>query len=229
MYDLSVIISHYNEGEYIEECLGSIYSNDTDLIFDVTIVDDCSTDGSAEKVQKMAEEFGIKFLQTEKNSKASAVRNLGIKNTDSRFVVCIDADDAIPKNYFKANYDTLRSLNKDVAYSNFQMFGLREKMYNWPPFSPVVLSQENFIHSAAMFRRVVWETVRGFDESMTEGWEDYDFWIRAYLKGFKFEKCDATFLYYRIKEENSLDQMSRNKLNKLKKFMKKKHPDFFVG
>ena len=47
---ISIILSTYNEGYVIEKTLTSIFDNLTDV--EVIIVDDCSTDGTPEKIKK---------------------------------------------------------------------------------------------------------------------------------------------------------------------------------
>lgn len=226
--DISVIIPCYNHGKYLEECVGSIISNTTNKKYEIIIVDDCSTDGSAKKAQELAEMVEGKFFQTKVNSKPAFVRNLGISNSCGRFITCIDGDDAIPQNYLQQCCGNLIDEDVDVCYSDTQCFGIIDKRYHWPPFNKITLRKENFIHSASMFRKEMWNKLNGFDEKMVDGWEDYDFWLRACKEGFRFVKVWDTFLYWRRKEK-SRDVLARKKLKKLRNFMRRKHKDFFIG
>ena len=109
------------------------------------------------------------------------------------------------------------------------MFGKVNKLFEWPVFHAEILRRKNFIHSAAMFKRKVWEDICGFNENMNLGWEDYDFWIRAHLKGFKFQKVWETFLYYRIRDNSRNAIVVKENKKKLIKKFKKKYPDFYIG
>lgn len=50
--DVSVIIVNYNSGDYIEECLCSIYENTKNVEFEIIVVDNASSDGSIEKIER---------------------------------------------------------------------------------------------------------------------------------------------------------------------------------
>jgi glycosyltransferase involved in cell wall biosynthesis len=120
---LSIIIPCYNYGKYLQECIGSIFANKTDLEYDITIVDDCSTDNT----QKIYEDTlsgisEIKYIRNDKNYKLSKSRNIGIQNTDSDLIICLDADDCIPKNYIQSNYDTLIKNKVDISYNNIHYY-----------------------------------------------------------------------------------------------------------
>nr|HAT8714092.1 glycosyltransferase [Legionella jordanis] len=52
MSKATVVISCFNQEEYIEECLNSVLAQKTDFDFDILISDDCSTDGTQEIIQK---------------------------------------------------------------------------------------------------------------------------------------------------------------------------------
>ena len=54
---ISVIIPLYNTEKYIGDCLDSIF-NQTFTNFEVIVVDDCSTDNSAQIVESLLEKFG---------------------------------------------------------------------------------------------------------------------------------------------------------------------------
>src|SRR5690554_8063946 len=58
------------------------------------IVDDCSSDNSAEIIQQYAsQDPRIKFIQLEKNSGAAVARNKAIEAATGRFIAFLDSDD----------------------------------------------------------------------------------------------------------------------------------------
>ena len=107
--EVSIIVTNYNYGKYIPRCLRSCL-NQSNIIFEVIVVDDCSTDDSFEKMRPFADQ--IRLFKTEKNSGVAAAANLGIQNARGQFFFRVDADDYINKNmsyvmklYLEANHD----------------------------------------------------------------------------------------------------------------------------
>ena len=67
MMKFSVLIAHYNNYQFFEQCYKSL-KKQTYQNFEIVIVDDCSTDGSLEKIKKFSQEdHRIKLYKNEKN------------------------------------------------------------------------------------------------------------------------------------------------------------------
>lgn len=89
---VSVIIPAYNCEQYIEECVTSILEQ-TYENFEVLIVDDGSTDHTAEIAQKlMMRDTRVEVISM-KNQGVSHARNVGLANAKGEFVTFLDADD----------------------------------------------------------------------------------------------------------------------------------------
>lgn len=89
---VSIIITNYNYGHYIERCIRSCL-NQKHIDCEVVVVDDCSTDNSVEIISKFSDD--VVFLSTRVNSGVAVAANLGIENAKGRFIVRVDADDFI--------------------------------------------------------------------------------------------------------------------------------------
>ena len=91
MADVSVIIFCYNRWPKIREAVDSVLMQGNALPI---VVDDASTDGSAEKLR---EAYGdkIQLLVQDVNQEKSAARNKGIHAADSEFICFLDSDDVL--------------------------------------------------------------------------------------------------------------------------------------
>jgi glycosyltransferase involved in cell wall biosynthesis len=84
---ITVIVPVYNGEVFIDSCLDAIYSSDYER-FEVVVVDDCSTDASAE----MARSKGARMLRTPNRSGPAAARNLAAGSSAGEILMFVDAD-----------------------------------------------------------------------------------------------------------------------------------------
>ncbi len=91
---LSVIIPAFNCGPVISRCLGSIDYPDSEII----VVDDGSTDDTAQIVSSYASSHPNVILIKKENGGVSSARNKGIEFASGKYIMFIDADDYIIPN-----------------------------------------------------------------------------------------------------------------------------------
>lgn len=92
---VSVIIPVYNGEKYLDECLNSVL-NQTYKNVEIILVDDCSTDLSAEICKKYDEKYDqVCFIQKEKNGGVSDCRICGLEKAKGEWVIYVDDDDTI--------------------------------------------------------------------------------------------------------------------------------------
>ena len=107
---LSIIIPYYNALKYTKELMKVLepqLTKETEII----IVDDgCN--------EKELDKFKAKVIHLEKNSgSASTPRNVGIDNSSGEYIVFVDADDMVTKDYVKVLLDKIK--NEDFDYCLF--------------------------------------------------------------------------------------------------------------
>lgn len=95
---ISVIVPIYNAAPYVAKCIEGILSQ-TYRNIEVILIDDGSTDRSAEICQAFAQkDLRIRFISQE-NQGVSATRNNGIALAEGEFIAFIDSDDEICPEY----------------------------------------------------------------------------------------------------------------------------------
>lgn len=87
---ISVIIPLYNKEKIIEKCIQSVLTQDYND-FEVVVVNDGSTDRSAEIVKRI-DDSRVRLIEQE-NGGPSKARNTGVKNAKGEWIVFLDADD----------------------------------------------------------------------------------------------------------------------------------------
>lgn len=100
---ISVIIPCYNSEKWIEDAVNSVINQSGNLSIEIIIIDDCSTDKTAEIIK---ERFGEKviLLNNDVNCGPSFSRNKGIKKASGKYIALLDSDDRILPDRFEILY-----------------------------------------------------------------------------------------------------------------------------
>ena len=115
---ISVIITVYQVKDYIEKCIESVI-NQTYKNLEIIVIDDGSTDGSSEILDKYAlEDKRIKVIHKENGGVGNA-RNTGIKMAKGKYLYMIDGDDYISENTIEKLYNNLKEEDADISVCNF--------------------------------------------------------------------------------------------------------------
>ena len=120
---ISVIVPVYNTKKYLERCINYLI-NQTEKNLEIILVDDCSTDGSKDIIEKMKklQPLQIKSFFNQKNIGVGATRNIGIDMASGEFISFIDSDDWIDSSAYSKTLDALCAENADIA-----IFGVKNE------------------------------------------------------------------------------------------------------
>lgn len=91
--DVSVIVPVYNTSLYLAQCLGSVLRQSL-TNFEIIVVNDCSTDHSAEIVNHyLSQDPRIKLINHTQNLGLPSARNTGVAAARGKYIVHLDSDD----------------------------------------------------------------------------------------------------------------------------------------
>lgn len=97
---LSVIVPFYNVQTYAPDTLRSLRANARDD-FEFLLVDDRSTDGTAEILQRARKDIpGARVIVHERNGGLATARNTGLDAADGEYLTFLDGDDWLAPGYF---------------------------------------------------------------------------------------------------------------------------------
>ena len=199
---VSVVITCYNQGQYLEECINSVTNSDYPNI-EIILVDDGSEDTFTQKTLDKLDSGKIKIIR-QNNQGVCAARNNGIAAATGKYILPLDADDKIAETYISKAVKILAEnpqigivLCNGILWASQSGGGGK-----WKLSSPTIINMliQNCIFSSAIFRKSDFEKTGGFNPVMEAGCEDWDLWLKFLENGLKPYKIDEELFYYRVAE-----------------------------
>lgn len=227
---ISVIVPCYNQAQYLDECLQSVLDQ-TYQDWECIIVNDGSPDNTEEITKQWTEKDArFKYLYKE-NGGLSSARNAGIEMAKGKWILPLDADDKIGKQYLEL---AEKEFDKGytVIYCEAEFFGEKSGRWEVPNFTKKELAFHNIIFCSAFFLKDTWRLANGYDINLRHGWEDWDFWVSCLKQPVSTTfRIPETCFFYRIKENSMIANFHQaNSLNNriyTLDHIYHKHDDFF--
>ncbi len=185
----SVIIPLYNKENFIEATLKSVL-NQSFTDFEILIINDGSTDKSAEKIIEF-KDSRIRLFSKE-NGGASSARNYGIEKAQSNYITFIDADDYWYPNFLEEMYLSINNFPDQKVFSAAieietsknvipAVYSIQKKNdFEIVNYFSASLKESVIWTSCAVFHKSIFESVGLFDTTIKSG-QDTDLWIRIGL------------------------------------------------
>lgn len=215
-HNISIVITCYNYGHFVEGCLQSVFAQ-TYTDYEVILVDDGSTDDTEARVQPFIQK--IKYIRQKNGGQANA-KNRGVNEARGRFIAFLDADDLWQPDKLEKQIALFTDDKVGVVYSRQSFIDEqgqavqrgRRRTTMLPKSGKVTadLFMDNFVpFSSSLVRSECFMKFGDFDESLAMG-IDWDLWLR-FSTGYYFSYMDEPLLIYRIGHSG---QMSKNALKR---------------
>jgi glycosyltransferase involved in cell wall biosynthesis len=222
---LSVVLPIYNVEDYLETTLASISAQSL-RAFEVVIVDDGSTDSSADIARARARKDPRFRVVSQTNAGPSAARNAGIEHCVAQYLTFVDGDDTLPRDAWKHMVDTLERTGSDLCVGklvrdNGERQFATERMEANHAVDREHLRIEQMPRILAdvfpvnkVYRRSVWDSL---GLSFPEGvfYEDQPVMTKAFLAG-TFDVLSETVYHYWIRADQSSTTQLRHKIADLR-------------
>lgn len=201
---ISVLVPCFNHGAFLADAIASVRAQTVTGV-EIIIVDDGSTDGATVAAIDAWAGRGVRVLRTP-NRGLPAARNHAAAHASGTVFCALDADDVLAPSWFDKALAVLEA-RPEVAFVSHWLETFGDERWSWTPERcdlPSLLAR-NAVNGAALVRRSAFEAVGGYDESMREGCEDWDFWLRLVEAGHAGHIIPEVLFYYRRRA----DSMSR--------------------
>lgn len=222
---VSVVIPCYNHGNFLEETVQSVLNSGYSPL-EIILVNDGSTDHSEQVSLELTRKHQNLHYIAQENSGPAAARNRGIGMARGTYILPLDADDLISPHYLEKAVDLLEREQAKVVYCEAEFFGEKGGKWNLPPFSRRLLARENMIFCSALYRKEDWLACGGYDETMTWGWEDWEFWISMVKEGGEVRKLPDVHFFYRVGKNSRRKSTNRQAKAKTVQLINRKHKAF---
>ena len=200
--DVSVIIPVFNQLEYTHACLASLQTVEEQTHFEVIIVDDCSTDRTAEVIPRID---GITYLRNELNSGFIASCNRGAEAARGKCLVFLNNDTVVKAGWLTALLDTFAEQPRSGIVGSKLVYPdgrLQEaggiiwqdgSGWNYGKFDDPQKPEYNCLRevdycsaAALMIPKALFEIVGGFDSRYSPAYyEDTDLAFKVRRAGYK--------------------------------------------
>lgn len=208
---VTVIVPTWNHKEMLGDCLYSLETQTYDAM-DIVVVDDGSTDGTAEFVHLYFPK--VRVIRQDKNRGFCAAVNAGVRVSATEYLILLNNDMTVHSKFVAwlvhaadtsdaALFAPLVLFREDLTYiycaGDRQLANGRPESIGFRSFESGFQEPEEIFGvsaGAALYRREVFDTIGLFDEKFHAYFEDSDFNFRARLAGFKTKFVRAALAYH---------------------------------
>lgn len=213
---VSVIVLNWNGKRFLDNCLSSLLSQDFHN-YEVLLVDNGSTDDSLRFVEKFSKDVRLKIIALNENYGFSRGNNIGIKCSQSDYVIILNNDTEVKTNFIT---ELVNAAEKDNQIGSVGCRILSQNGKTWfsqkfvnngfiVPFFLQTLIEDrieqisnistiNLANSgcAVLYRRSVLDEVGFYDEDFWSNSEDWDLGYRINMAGFKSVYIPAPLVFH---------------------------------
>lgn len=213
---ISIVIPVYNTENYLEKCIESVI-NQTYSNIEIILVDDGSTDSSAQICDVFAEKDDRIKVIHKGNGGVSKARNVALGIALGECICFVDSDDSVDRKMVEELYLSLEKNDADIAICDYNTFINNELQKKELVSSKSILNKEealNEILTEGMFRGAPWCKLfkrdiiedLSFAEDIFLG-EDLLFVVQSFIKSQKIVFIPQPYYNYNLRE-NSLSTNS---------------------
>jgi glycosyltransferase involved in cell wall biosynthesis len=222
---ISVIIPCHNGGRFLDGLLASL-AEQSFRDFEVVIVNNGSTEPAT--LDKLAALESIVRVVHQENKYLPGARNTGFHEARADFVLPIDCDDRLESLFLEQTVAVLRAAPDDVGFvfTHMRLVGMFDGVFasHFNQFDQLFI---NRLPYCMLFRKTAWAAVGGYDETMRDGCEDWEFGIRLARANYCGVEVPQPFFIYMIRPDGMLQSRSARMLGTIWRQVRERNPELF--
>lgn len=202
---ISIVMPTYNMASYLLESIPSIF-NQSFTDFELIIVDDGSTDQTAEVISSFVDSRIVYILREHDYIDSM---NAGIATAKGEYIVRMDADDLMPEERLMNQFRFMKAHPKvDVCGGGMELFGdttgHSSPLTEHNAIAALLLLQNTMVHPSVIMRRTMLDDYISkhgvlYDKTFVYA-EDYRLWTCLIMEGYRFANLQEVMVKHRISE-----------------------------
>jgi glycosyltransferase involved in cell wall biosynthesis len=210
----AVVIPLHRQAQFLVDSVMSALTQTLSTTTIVIVNDGCPDPASHQLGTAFAAAYPDRIAYVrQRNGGLSAARNCGVRHALRRWpyidaLFFLDADNLIEPHTLEAMYTLMgRVGGPDWVYAALERFGADDAA--WHPHTPANLFRmlfDNQCDAGSLVARRIFDAGIYFDETMREGYEDWEFFLRALRHGYRGESAGSCGLRYRVKQQSMLTE-----------------------
>lgn len=203
--DVSIVVTAYNYDQFIDECLDScLGQQSTSLEYEIIVVDDGSTDKTSSLLAQRSDEC-LRVISIE-NSGIECAANIGFAAASGRFIVRVDADDALASDYL-SRMSSVLDPEFGFFYSDYSVIdgnSFTLEKIRLPEFDVAeIMTRGDFLATGTLYRADLLHSYGGYATSTrNSGLENYELILKLISSGIKGSHLAAPLFQYRRHHNN---------------------------
>lgn len=203
---VSIVIPAYNAAKFLPEVIQSVL-NQSYQNWELLVIDDGSTDNTAELVNEYSEQDRRVHLISKENGGVSVARNLGAQLAKGELIAFLDSDDLWLEDKVSAHVSYMTSHPQvGVSFGRVELIEtdgkttnkLTDNIVDTLQPQDLFYSNPTVTTSNLVIRKSVFQTLNGFDESMQYN-EDIDLLFRLAIQdSWEIKSIDQVLVQYRL-------------------------------
>jgi glycogen synthase len=218
---VSVVIPYFKLDRYIEDTVRSVFEQDHPRL-EVIVVNDGSFRPEDLVLAELASRYPIRVV-TKENAGLGRARNVGIRNSNGRYVVPLDADNMIRPSFVSRCLEVLEEDSSVAFATTWSLYlddvgdPLEDGKTGFQPIgnsSPAVLRDNVAGDATALIRRRVFDLGHWYSPDLTS-YEDWQFYRELHMAGLYGRVIPKRLLLYRVRGGSMLREIGMPQVSRL--------------
>ena len=214
--NITIGITAYNEGQYLQEAWDSVI-NQTTNNWEAIMILDGGSDIKTEKVFDDISHPSLRKIKLGENNGPYHCRTLAINNTNTEWYCHLDADDYLEESFTRVlnnaiiNNPDAEIFFGDIKYivaDNYNLISYKGTNEKIIPY---------MVYGTVPIKRSIFSDLGGFEKNLYYGGADRDFLFKCGINNKKFIYIPNTILYYVRKRKGSVGENRRNNFSQREK------------
>ncbi len=227
---VSIVVPCHNGRRHVEDLVRSVL-NQTYLNWELIIVDDGSTDGSAAAAQQIGGQFPsgrIRVVQIEHVGAAEA-RDVGCALAEGSWLLPLDVDDRLASNCLERMLQAAKAASDaSIIFSQHEQFGLGQKFWSPGEMSTADILRGVPYPSTVLMKRDCWYAIGGYNIGSPLSLSAYHLWLAIVSSNYGTVYIEEPLVKYCTEHSGQLHHAVNRHWRLARAFVRTAHSDLFT-